>query len=78
MKFDFHEFRQWHVSVAERYSKYVLARRELYQFLVSKEKEARKCLKRLQPTENKLSGEKVPGLIKVLRNGSQVIIHFLF
>ena len=61
MKFD--DFRQWHVSVAKKYSKYVLEMREF---------------KRLQPTENKLSGEKVPGLIKVLRNGDQVIINFLF
>ena len=61
MKFD--DFRQWHVSVAEKYSKYVLARREF---------------KRLQPTENKLSGEKVPGLIMVLRNGDQVITDLLF
>ena len=78
MKFDFHDFRQWHVSMSERYSKYVLAWHELYQFLVSKEKGTCKCLKRLQRTENKLFGEKVPGLTKALRNGDQVIIHLLF
>ena len=50
-------------GMAKKYSKYVLARHEF---------------KRFQPRENKLSGEKVPGLIKVLRNGDQVIIHLLF
>ena len=66
MKFDFHDFRQWHVSVAERNSKYVLAWRELYQFFVSKEKGAHEHLKRLKPAEDKFGG-KVPGLMKALR-----------
>ena len=60
------------------YSKNVLARWELYQFMVSKEKGACEHLKRLQPAENKLFGGKVPGLTKALRDGYQVIIHLLF
>ena len=66
------------MSVAERYSKYVFARGELYQFLVSKEKGAREHLKRLQPAENKLFGRKISGLTKALRNGIQVIVNLLF
>ena len=60
------------------YNKNVLARQELYQLMVSKEKGARERLKRLQPAENKLFGGKVPGLTKALRDGFQVIIHLLF
>ena len=63
--------------IAAGYSKNVLARRELYQFMVSKEKGAHEHLKRLQPAENKFGG-KVPGLTKALRDGDHVIIHFLF
>ena len=63
---------------AAGYSKNVLARRELYQFMVRKEKGARERLKRLQPAENKLFGGKVPGLTKALRDGDQVIIYLLF
>ena len=59
-------------------SKSVLARRELYQLMVSKERGGREWLKRLQPAENKLFGGKVPGLTKALRDGDQVIIHLLF
>ena len=65
-------------GMAEKYSKYVLARHELYQFMVSKERVARERLKRLQPAENKLFEGKVPGLTKALRDGDQVIIHLLF
>ena len=63
---------------ASGYSKNVLARPELYQFMVSKEKGTRERLKRLQPAENKLFGGKVPGLTNALRDGDQVIIHLLF
>ena len=63
---------------AAGYSKNVLERWELYQFMVSKEKGAHEHLKRLQPAENKLFGGKVPGLTKALRDGDQVIIHLLF
>ena len=63
---------------AAGYSKNVLARCELYQFMVSKEKGAREHLKRLQPAENKLFGGKVPSLTEALRNGDEVIIHLLF
>ena len=59
------------------YSKNVLAKCELYQFTVSKEKGARGHLKRLQPAKNKVGGM-VPGLTKALRDGDQVIIHLLF
>ena len=59
------------------YSKNVLARQELYQFMVSKEKGAHERLKRLQPAENKLFGRKVPGHTKTLRNDDRVIIHLL-
>ena len=58
-------------------SKNVLEEHELYQVMVSKEKGARLHLKRLQLAENKLGG-KVPGLMKALRDGDQVIIHLLF
>ena len=64
--------------LAAGYSKNVLGRRESYQLIVSKEKGARECLKRLQPAENKLFGGRVPGLTKALRDGDQVIIHLLF
>ena len=60
------------------YNKNVLARWELYQFMVSKEKGAREHLKRLQPAENKLFRGRAPGLYKALREGDQVIINLLF
>ena len=63
---------------AAGYSKNVLARHELYQFMVSKENGAWEHLKRVQSAENKLFGGKVPGLTKALRDGNQVIIHLLF
>ena len=63
---------------AAGYSKNLLARRELYEFMVKNEKGVCERLKRLQPAENKLFGGKVPGLTKALRHGDQVIIQLLF
>ena len=54
-------------------SQNVLGKHELYQVVVSKEKGARLHLKRLRLVEGK-----VPGFVKALRDGDQVIIHLLF